>query len=87
MLSTHEKQLWDDTERHQAAGTDGSAPPGRHRHRLDGRRVDDLPGLVVAGIWSCIVLVLFGFVVAGLAVGAVTALGALLWRHRPRQRG
>jgi hypothetical protein len=50
---------------------------------VEGRGVDDLPAAVVSGIWGSILLILLGFVLAGLAVGAVTALGALLWRCWP----
>jgi hypothetical protein len=83
VLSSHERRIWADID----AGTEepttvGPRPP--HRHRPDDRSIDDLPALVVAGIWAGIVLVLCGLVVAGFAVGAVTALGALLWRHWPR---
>jgi hypothetical protein len=42
--------------------------------------VDDPPVAVVAGTWSAILLILFGAVVVGLAIGAATALGRLLWR-------
>jgi len=44
--------------------------------------VDDAPGLVVAGAWAAIFLVLFGAVVAGLAVAAVTVVGLVVWRCR-----
>jgi len=46
------------------------------------RRVDDAPGLVVAGAWAAIFLVLFGATAAGLAVAAVTATGLVLWLYR-----
>jgi len=41
----------------------------------------------VSGIWASIVLVLLGFVLAGLAVAAATALAAVLWRYWPVLRG
>jgi hypothetical protein len=72
VLSTHEQQLWHDIERWYAAEVED--PP---------RGVDDLPGPVVTGIWTTVVLLVLGFTVAGLAVGALTALGGLLWRWWP----
>jgi ferric-dicitrate binding protein FerR (iron transport regulator) len=89
VLSSHERRIWADIERCHDAAADTEEPttarPGTpHPHRPDVRSVDDLPALAVAGIWAGIVLVLCGLVVAGLAVGAVTTLGALLWRHVPR---
>jgi|tagenome__1003787_1003787.scaffolds.fasta_scaffold17080820_1 hypothetical protein len=47
------------------------------------RTVDGAPGLVVAGAWAAIFLVLFGATVAGLAVCAVTLAGLVLWLRRP----
>jgi len=46
------------------------------------RTLDDAPGLVVAGAWAAIFLVLFGAVVAGLTVAAGTAVGLAMWWHR-----
>src|SRR5688572_25922247 len=44
---------------------------------------DDLPVALAAGVWLAIALVLFGAVLAGLVVVAVTALAWALWRRRP----
>jgi hypothetical protein len=88
VISSHERRIWHEIERHDA-GTRAPARPGLpppHWRRPAGRGVDDLPALVVSGIWSSIVLVLFGFTPAGLAVAATTALAALLWRYWPLLR-
>lgn len=76
MLSAHEQQSWDEIE--QLYDLDGIEP-------ADGLpAVDELPAGVVVGCWATILLVLFGLVPAGLAVGGLTALGWLLWRaHAP----
>ncbi|MGY1639036.1 hypothetical protein ACI78V_20515 [Geodermatophilus sp. SYSU D00742] len=89
MLSSHEQRIWDDIERFYAAEAPEPVLPGRHAaswHRRVGRGVDDLPAAVVGGAWAMVLLVVFGAVVAGLAVGAATALGWLLWRSRPLLR-
>jgi hypothetical protein len=89
MLSSQERRIWQDIERRHAEVGGPALPELRqpHRPRVEGRGVDDLPAAVVSGIWGSILLILLGFVLAGLAVGAVTALGALLWRYWPRVRG
>jgi len=46
------------------------------------RSMDDAPGLVVAGAWAAIFLVLFGAVVAGVTVAAGTAVGLAMWWSR-----
>jgi hypothetical protein len=46
----------------------------------------DPPVLVVAGVVGAFLLVLLGALVAGLTVGAATALGWALWRSVPRRR-
>jgi hypothetical protein len=84
VLSSQERRIWQEIERRATAGTDGPAPP---RPRTRGHGVDDLPAAVVASIWTSTVLVLTGLVLAGLAVGAVTTVLALLWRYRPPRRG
>ena len=61
--------------------------PARPAPPLPGRAPRDLtdpPALVVAGAWGAILLVLFGAVAAGLAVGVAAALGWALWRGWPR---
>jgi hypothetical protein len=90
VLSSYEQQIWDDMERCYAADIDEPALPELrppHRPGLEGRGVDDLPVAVVSGIWGSILLILFGLVLAGLAVGAATAVAALLWRYWPLLRG
>jgi hypothetical protein len=89
VLSSHERRVWKDVERRYAVDTEELAapllpPPGRHLP--PGR--DGLPAAVVVGSWASVVLVLFGLVAAGLAVAALTALGALLLARsrRPRSR-
>jgi hypothetical protein len=78
---------WDDIERFYTAEAEepGLRPTGRRRR--DVRGVDDLPGAVVAGAWSAIMLILFGALVAGLVVGVATALSWSLWRYWPVLRG
>ena len=90
MLSSHEQRIWDDIERFYAAEAEEPVLPAPHparRRRHDTHGVDDLPAAVVAGLWGAILLVLFGAVVVGLAIGAATALGWLLWRCWPSLRG
>jgi len=87
VLSSDERRMWDDIERCYAAEIEEPALPGLHRSRLQGRGIDDLPAAVVAALWGSILLVLFGFVPAGFAVGAVTAGAALLWRYWPLLHG
>jgi hypothetical protein len=88
MLSSQERRIWQDIERYHAEVGEPLLPELQpHRPRMEGRGVDDLPAAVVSGTWGSILLILLGFVLAGLAVGAVTALGALLWRYWPLVRG
>ncbi|WP_141242903.1 DUF3040 domain-containing protein [Geodermatophilus obscurus] len=90
MLSRDEQRIWDDIERFYAAEAEEPVLPVPHpalRHRRDGRGAGDLPVAVVAGAWSAILLILFGVLVAGFAVGAATALGWWLWRHWSLLRG
>jgi hypothetical protein len=85
VLSSHERRVWKDVERRYAVDTEELAPPvlpPTGRYLRPGR--DGLPAAVVVGSWASVVLVLFGLVAAGLAVAALTALGALLLaRRRP----
>ncbi len=88
MLSRDEQRIWDDIERFYAVEADEPVLPGPHpalRRRRD-RGVDDLPAAVVAGAWGAILLILFGALVAGFAVGAATALGWWVWRYWPLLR-
>jgi hypothetical protein len=38
-------------------------------------------------VWGALLLIIFGALVAGLAVAAATALGWALWHHWPRPGG
>ena len=87
MISSHERRIWQEIERHDAAGIEEVAPGPRPPHRPERHAADDLPAAVVSGIWASIVLVLLGFVLAGLAVGAATTVAAVLWRYWPRPTG
>jgi Protein of unknown function (DUF3040) len=86
VLSSQERRIWQDVERRYTVETDEPTLPDvrpAHDRRPAGRSMDDLPAAIVVGIWISIALVLVGFVVAGLAVGAVTTTTALLWRWWP----
>ncbi len=90
MLSSHEQRIWDDIERCYDAEIEEPVRPGARpspRRGSDGRGVDDLPAVVVTGIWLTIVLVIFDAGSAGLAVGAATVVGWLAWRCWPLLRG
>ncbi|MGY1661182.1 DUF3040 domain-containing protein [Geodermatophilus sp. SYSU D00705] len=89
MLSSHEQRIWDDIERCYAAEAEEPVLPGvrsTRRRRLEGRGLDDLPAVLVAGTWSALLLVIFGAMVTALAIGAATAVGWLLWRYWPLLR-
>ncbi|MBB3083300.1 hypothetical protein [Geodermatophilus sabuli] len=88
MLKDHEQQIWDDIARYYAEEVEepvrrGGPPAWQRTGDLSG--IDDMPAAAVAGLWSAIMLVLFGAVLAGVALGVVTALGWLLWHHWPRR--
>lgn len=83
MLSSHERQSWEDIRRQLEADPAEPVRLGRTRsfeRTGDLPGVDDLPAAVVGGLWTTIFLVLFGAVAAGLAVGALTVLGWMAWR-------
>ncbi|MBM7808246.1 hypothetical protein JOD57_004083 [Geodermatophilus bullaregiensis] len=87
MLDDRERAIWDGIVRCYDREADepppvGPSPPGRRER--DPRELPDVPAAVAAGLRVAIVLVLLGSSVPGLAVGAVTALGWLWWRLRPR---
>lgn len=85
MLSAHEQQTWDEIEQlYDLDGIEPTFPDGWSDDGIPG--VDDLPAAVVVGSWATILLVLFGLVTVGLAVGGLTALGWLLWRLGGRAR-
>jgi hypothetical protein len=89
VLSHDEQEAWDQIRRRYAQEAEEPAPgvldPTVRRSRSS--RVEDLPAAVVAGGWGAIVLVIFGALVAGLAIAFATALGWLLWRHWPLLAG
>ncbi len=90
MLSRREQRIWDDVQRFwaQEAEEPSWAPPlAPVRRRRPSRDPADLPAAVVTGAWITILMVLFGALVAGLAVGAATALGWALWHTWMRLGG
>lgn len=87
MLSDHEQRVWDDVERFWAEEAEEPPRPVLRPRRRTAGDPADLPTLVVAGAWGAILLVLFGAVAAGLAVGVAAALGWAVWRCGPRLSG
>jgi hypothetical protein len=87
VLSGPEQQAWEDIERFYALEVEEPVPAGADGQWPSLAGVDDLPGGVVAGAWITIVLVIFGALVAGLAVGAATALAWIVWHRWPRRGG
>ena len=83
VLSEHEQRVWDDVERFWAEEAEEPPRPARLSRRRTPGDPADLPVLVVAGAWGVILLVLFGALAAGLAIGVATALGWALWRYWP----
>jgi hypothetical protein len=86
VLSEQERQVWDDVQRFWTVTTE--EPPGSRRAvaaswRRPRRDHDDAPLWAVGGFAVAIVLVLFGAVVAGLALAAAFLLGWALWRCWP----
>ena len=82
MLSTERQQAGENI-RHHDAEAEEPVVLGRHRTSRGGPDafgVDDLPTMVVAGIWSAVFLAIFGQMAAALAVAGVTALGWAVWR-------
>ena len=84
MLSSQEQQVWDDVQRFWAEVAEEPPLPARHRTTRASRDGGELPRAVIAGAWITIMLVIFGAVVAGLAVGLATGLGWALWHYWPR---
>ncbi len=89
MLSEHEQKIWDDIERIHGAEADEVARAciaevaGKQRPR----RLEDMPAVFIAGSFIAFLLVMLGAPVAGLAFGAATGLGLLLWRFWPQMDG
>jgi hypothetical protein len=90
VLNDHEQRTWEEIERSFPMDAEEPAraalQPGTRR-RSSGRAVEDLPAPVVAGVWIAILVILLGAPLAGLAVGAATAAGWLVWRSWPVLRG
>jgi hypothetical protein len=86
VLSSQEERVWDDVQRFWAM--EAEEPPRLAPSAFSRRWVwhdqEDLPVTLAAGVWLAIALVLFGAVLAGLAVAAATAIGWALWRNRAR---
>ena len=86
MLSSQEQRVWDDVQRFWAMEAEeppGLAPSARSREWV-WHDPEDLPVVVAAGVWLAIALVLFGAVLAGLAVLAASAVGWAVWKNWPR---
>ncbi|SEP15153.1 hypothetical protein [Trujillonella endophytica] len=83
MLSSFERRMWDEIQQQHPAGAED---PAYTRPPPEERAVEQLPAVLVGGMWAAILLVLFGAVVAGLAVATATAAGLVLWRARSRRR-
>jgi hypothetical protein len=84
VLSSQEQRVWDDVQRFWAEEAEEPALPAPGRTNWASRNEADLPITVVAGAWITITLVLFGAMIAGLAVGLATGLGWALWHYWPR---
>jgi hypothetical protein len=86
VLNDHEQRVWDDVQRFWAETAEEPAADRRAAAfmRARARREQgDAPPWVVGGAWIAIFLVLFGAVVAGLALGAAAMAGWALWRYWP----
>jgi hypothetical protein len=77
MLSEHEQKTWNDIRRDYGPGPAEPAPT------RSSTRVPELPAVVVGGVLSVILLLLFGEVSGAAAVAVVTALVWLMWRFLP----
>jgi hypothetical protein len=75
--------MWDDVQRFWATEAEEPFRLAPSELSWDGYDQDELPVVLAAGVWIAIALILFGAVVAGLVVVAVTAVGWALWRNRP----
>ena len=89
MLSVEEQRVWDDVQRFWAEEVEEpsrAAPsaPSRRRRASHDRAV--LQVAMVVGARITIVLLLFGALVPGLAVGVATALGWALGHSWPQLR-
>ena len=89
MLSVHEQRVWDEVQRfwaEEAEEPSRVAPPAPNRRRRVSRDRAVLQVAVVVGARVTVVLLLFGALVAGLAVGVATALAWALGRSWPQLR-
>jgi hypothetical protein len=89
VLSVHEQRVWDDVQRfwaEEAEEPSRVAPPVPNRRRRSSRDRAVLQVAVVVGARLTVVLLLFGALVAGLAVGVATALAWALGRSWPQLR-
>ena len=89
MLSEHEQTIWDEIERIYGAeaGEVARACTADAASKQRPRRLEDMPAVFIAGSFISFLLVILGAPVAGLAVGAATGLGLLLWRFWPQLGG
>ncbi len=83
MLSEDERRAWDEIRRHYAQEAEEPTIPVLDLTVRRPRSSQDLPAAVVAGSWGAIMLVIFGALVAGLAIASATALVWLVWRYWP----
>jgi hypothetical protein len=83
MLSHDEQRAWDEIRRRYAEEAEEPPRPVLHLtvRRPRSSEPADLPAAVVAGSWIAVLLVIFGALIAGLAIAVTTALGWLLWRY------
>ena len=77
MLSSEEERIWDDVQRFWSTA-EAEEPPLPEVAASDAA---DVPVAVVAGVSGTILLLLFGAVVAAVAIATATALGWALWRR------
>jgi len=78
VLSSQEQRIWDDVQRFWAEEAEEPTQPELHspsRTKSASRGEDDLPVAVVAGARVAIILVLFGAVLAGVALAVATPSG------------
>lgn len=87
MLNDHEQRIWVDTVRLYGLEAAEPLPADGRAARLPARYADgveDVPAVVVVAAWLAVMLVIFGAVGAGLALGVGAWLGWGLRRHRQR---
>lgn len=86
MLSSQEQGAWDDV--HGFWVPEAEEPPRFSSSGFSRGGVwhdqGELPVVLAAGVWLAVAVVLFGAVLAGLAIAAATAVGWALWRNWAR---